>query len=116
MNNVILKKILKKVSLKDLYDEIKNNDKAILALGTIILSKKKDLFVSWIKIFIETVIKSGDEDVEAFLKEEILNMDGDSISVNSVSKRKVASSAQPISTSIKADPDPCSRGGFGRTC
>ncbi|CAB4196890.1 hypothetical protein UFOVP1290_410 [uncultured Caudovirales phage] len=101
MNNELAKKILEKLSLKDLYNEIKDNDNMIYALGKILVLKKKVTFCKFIRLLIEESIQSKDKDMIEFFKEEIINMDGtENLSVNHATKRKVAESVKPIVTSV----------------
>lgn len=104
MNNVLLNKILDKVPLKDLYDEIKDNPKMVYNLG-IVIASKKDIFCKLIHAFMIEAIASGNKEITQFLKTAILNMDGnENISINDVIKRTA-----PKTT--KSDPDPCGSGG-----
>ena len=109
MNSVLLNKILDKVPLKDLYDEIKNNPKMIYNLGIIIVSKK-DIFCKLIHAFMIEAIASGNPELVQFLKTAIINMDGnETFSINDVVKR---TTAKPT----KSDPDPCVGGTRARSC
>lgn len=117
MNTSLAKKILDKLSLKDLYDEIKSNDQMIYNLGTIFAAKKKSLFCKLMREVIEKAIKAEDSnELTEFFKTEIIEMDGpETISINSVTKRKTATSPLPLSSSKSVESDPCSRGGGVRS-
>ena len=109
MNSVLLNKILDKVSLKDLYDEIKNNPKMIYNLG-IIIASKKDIFCKIIHNFMLEAIASGSLELVQFLKTAIINMDGnETFSANDLIKR--------TTKSTNSNDNPCG-GGFGssRSC
>ena len=112
MNKVLINKLLTKLSLKDLYDEIDSNDHLVCVLGMILASKKPILFANLIRDFVKSVIINGpDKELENFLKIEIISMDGsEEIFINKTIK-KAAVKKPPI------DDDPCSRG-FGsiRSC
>lgn len=109
MNKSLVEKILNRLTLSDLYEEIKDNDQLILALGIVLAKKKPSIFISIIREFVERHVKNeGNESVRKFLKEEIINMDGtESVSINETVKRKV-STTNPKPSTIS---DPCSRGG-----
>lgn len=117
MNTVLIKKLLDKFSLKDLYDEIKNNDKMIYTIGIALASKKKSVFCSFIRGIIEDTISSGNHDMSDFFKAEIIEMDGcEELSINNTAKRKISTSSKPVATS-SADTDACGRGFVSRsTC
>jgi len=110
MNKSLVEKLLGRLTLNDLYAEIKNNGQAIFTLGIILAKKKPDVFISIIGAFIEKHVNSqADSDMRKFLKEEIINMDGtETISINETVKRK------PATPKPAVDNDPCSRGGGGR--
>ena len=114
MNNELARKILDKLSLKDLYDEIKDNDNMIYEIGKILVIKKKVTFCKLIRLLIEDSIKSKDKDMSEFFKEEIINMDGtNNLSVNETAKRKVSTSTKPVHIPAVMTPmpsgnsDPC---------
>ncbi len=107
MNSVLINKLLDKLSFKDLYDEIKDNEKLMCNLGIILAKKKPEMFAKIIRSFVNGVIKGNDKDYEDFFKVEIINMDSEEVSINKTVK-KVAVKKPPI------DDDLCSRG-FGYT-
>ena len=116
MNATLLQKILAKLSLKDLYDEIKDNDQLVFSLGILFVSKKKSLFCAMIRDVIQNTIKTGSSDLADFFKTEIVNMDGsEEISINDVSKKKVTTSSE---SQIPTAADPCGapRGSVHRSC
>lgn len=93
MNKLLIQKLLKKVSLKELFDEIREEDDLVFALGTIIAQKQRDLFLRLIRSIVQEVIASQDAKLCEFLKTEILNMDGkEKFSVNEVSRKRVSTS------------------------
>ena len=115
MNVTLLQKILAKLSLKDLYDEIKDNDQLVFSLGILFASKKKSLFCAMIRDVIQNTIKTGSSDLADFFKTEIVNMDGsEGISINNVTKRKVTTSNKSQTPAS----DPCGSGGgrVNRSC
>ena len=121
MNNILAKKILEKLSLKDLYNEIKDSPDMIYNLGTILVFSQKALFCEIIKDLVENTIKSGDVTLTKFFKTEIINMDGpETLSVNAAVKRRVAQTPASSTTlpskhaAKKAEADPCSSGRGGR--
>lgn len=103
MNSVLLNKILDKVPLKDLYDEIKDNPKMIYNLG-IVIAAKKDIFCKLIHTFMIEAIASGNPELVQFLKTSIINMDGkETVSINDVVKRTTTTSTEAS--------DSCGHGG-----
>jgi hypothetical protein len=118
MNKVLINKLLSKLSLKDLYDEIKGNERLVCALGMILATKRPTLFAQLIRNYIEDLIKVGDvvndindddKNFESFLKTEIISMDGsEQVSVNKTIKK----------AAVKSSTDTCSgsSSGFRSTC
>ena len=120
MNQRLIDKMLQKISLKELYDEIKDNDVLLLNLGMAILKHQKLQFASMIRKHIEYLIdneksSANNADIVNIVKNLILNLDTVSDSANLIVKNKISKSSKPVNTSISDDP--CGRGvGFTPTC
>lgn len=111
MNNFLINKILSKLTLKELYTEISDNDEILCTLGMILASKKKAVFASLIKKLIEETIDDERTDLYQFLKTQIITMGSDqiieSVPINKVLKQKVIKSAPQVD-------DLCSHSVVGR--
>jgi hypothetical protein len=102
----LVKKLLAKLSLKDLYDEIKSSDSVMCSLGLTIYAKNPALFAKLMRALVEETIKQNDPKMTDFLKAEIISLDGsESLSVNRVSKQKILATPKPSYID-----DPCVKG------
>jgi hypothetical protein len=116
MNKLLIEKLLGKLTLNDLYEEVKGSDQVIFHIGMMLAKKNPAVFVDLIRKFVEQHVNNqADAKMRKFLRDEIIDMDGvNDVSINSAAKRKVVSSATPVQASSSALYDPCSRGGGGR--
>jgi len=107
--NDIMKRLLEKISVKDLFDEVKGDDKLIYNLGMTYFQSNRKVFIKTVIALFNEIVNGDDESLKKKLKEYIIEMDEDlEFSINKKKKAKAATS-----TKSKIDDDPCSRGGFG---
>lgn len=75
MNNILIKSVMNKISLKDLYDEVKNDELMIYNLGLIFVKKKKTFFTDMIRNLIKDAIKDNNDELLEFFKKELIEME-----------------------------------------
>lgn len=110
MNKELAKKVLERLSLEELYNEIKDNNNAIYTIGLIIASKNKVLFCEVIRdLFEKTITLSKNEKLIEYFKSIIIEMDEQvvSIPVNEIIRKNTINNI--VSTTQKSDLDPCSK-------
>lgn len=91
MNKKLIEKLLQKLTLKEIFEEVKNDDKAILLIADYIKVKNPHILIHLIKEFINNCISGKDENIQKVLKEAIINLDGEGgISINRTIKTKEA--------------------------
>lgn len=105
--NEIMKRLFEKVSVKDLYDEVKNDDNMVYNLGVIFFNSNKKIFIQTVRDLFKEIVDGDNESLKRKLKNSILEMDGEyEFSINKKKKARVSTTSSIICT----DTDPCARG------
>jgi hypothetical protein len=89
MNVELYKKLLTKMSLKDLFNEIKTDETLLTKLALSLFKKRPKLLVKIISETIQNIITDNNEELSNLVKEEIIELDNSAeISINKITKKK----------------------------
>lgn len=124
MNKTLIEKLLNRLTLKELFDEIKSDNGAMLLIVDYFKEKNPKILINLIREFIDNCAAGNDEKLQLILKQAIIEMDSPGgVSINKISKNKTAKSAGMIVENVrpirhvvskKEDVDPCVSGRGGR--
>lgn len=104
--NEIMRRLLEKVSVEELYDEIKLDDTLMYNLSMWFIKNNKKVFIQTMRGLFKGIVEGNNTPLKEELKQYILNMDGEyEFSINKKKKAR----ASTVTTKSTVASDPCAR-------